>query len=157
MKLFLAQALAAAVVAGGAWLTPGAAVAQNYDRNWDPNQGQPYQNQGPYRQSQNNQRQNRNYNQNQNGATAWGDPWLNENDFDYNRRHWLPNRADEDRNRGYSGDNRYRGTYGNGQDNWNQQGYSDNRYDQRYRPNDNRLGGYYDRDRGYNRYDDDDE
>src|SRR4051812_36883301 len=91
---FWIPALAAAVVAGGAWLTPAPASAQNY-----------------------NNRNNQNYSQNRNnqgGATAWGDPWLNENDFDYNQRHWLPGPGDT--RRGYSGD--YDRGY-NGQNDYN--------------------------------------
>ena len=131
MQRFLIPALAAAVVAGGTWLAPAPASAQNYGRtqNYDRNQ---------------NYGQNRN---NQNGATAWGDPWMNENDFDYNRRHWLPGPGDrrqgynEDRDWGRYGrnDNDYgrRDQYGG---NWNRQGNYDNRsgLGRNYRP-DNRY------------------
>ena len=115
----------------------------------------------------------------QNGPTATGDPWLNENDFDYNRRHWTPpNRAYQDQNRynygeydrrndGYRNyDRRDYGDYGNGD-------RYDPRYDRRYENRSSEYGyqdqygrsnrGYYDnRGYGYGRapqpqYPDDDE
>ena len=113
MPRFLIPTLAAAVVAGGAWLAPAPAAAQNYDQNYNQNP-----NRSPsYSQNQGNYRQNRN---NQSGATAWGDPWLNENDFDYNRRHWLPGPGDT--RQGYGDSDRDQGRYGRNNDNYDRQG-----------------------------------
>jgi hypothetical protein len=48
----------------------------------------------------------------QNGATATGDPWMNENDYDYNRRHWLPGPGDSGRDHyGKKGEDRYERSY----------------------------------------------
>jgi hypothetical protein len=142
MQRLLIPALAAAMAVGGAWLAPTQAVAQNYDQNPNYNGSQNY----------NQNRNNRNYSQNRNnqgGATAWGDPWLNENDFDYNRRHWLPGPGDTGR---YSGDyDRNQDRYGRNENNSNNDRYNgDNQYGNNYnRGYDNRY------DRGDNRYNDD--
>src|SRR4051812_18193375 len=135
MQRLLIPALAAAVVAGGAWLAPTPASAQNYDQN--------------YNRSQNYNRNNQNYSQrpNQGGATAWGDPWLNENDFDYNQQHWLPGPGDT--RRGYSGDyDRNQDRYGRNDNNYS----NSYNYNRDYRYGDNRNRGSYDNryDRGYN-------
>ena len=54
-----------------------------------------------------NSAQNRSFSRD--GGSAWGDPWMNENDFDYNRQHWLP-RNGAGRNRSVDRSNHY---YGN--------------------------------------------
>jgi hypothetical protein len=159
MQRYVIPALAAAVVACGAWLAPAPASAQTYNRNQNPTYSQ---------------------NRNQGGATASGDPWLNENDFDYNQRHWLPGPGDT--RQGYNRDDyRNQDRYGQNNGNWNDRrdynnrgyygqnnDYNDNRG---YNPNYDNRGNYNNRyDRNYNqqgfgrdygpnnrRYDDDDE
>lgn len=126
MQRFLMPTLAAAVIVAGAWLAPQPAAAQSSG-------------------------QNRSYDQH--GATAWGDPWLNENDFDYNRRHWLPshNGRNWQRSEDNYGENNGRPGYGQ---NWRgNQGYDE--YGNNYGPNQGDYGQYggqsYNRQPGYGR------
>ena len=137
MQRFLVPAFAAVAIAGVAWLAPQPAAAQN------PGQTRSY---------------------NQNGATAWGDPWLNENDFDYNRRHWLPSDNNR-RNQSYNNWNSDQSQGGYGQNNWNgNQGYNQNwdgnrryqgygQYQNNYGPNQGyypNQGNYGQNDRNWN-------
>lgn len=83
-----------------------------------------------------------------NGQTTTGDPYLNENDYDYNRQHMLPPNGQYNRNQGYSGyNNGY--NYGNNGYDRDDDDYS-RRYDQYRQRRNYGQGGY--EDRGYGRY-----
>ncbi|HYZ63399.1 MAG TPA: hypothetical protein VE650_13180 [Acetobacteraceae bacterium] len=146
MKRHLIPAFAAAVLAaGGAWLAATPAAAQSYyGQDQDNYQNRNYNQNRTY--SQNRNYRNRNYNRDE--PTASGDPWLNENDFDYNQRHWLPPRNDR-----YGNSDRDRNRYGE-----NRGREYDQRYG-RYDPDDNRnqygLGRDYRPD--YRDYDEDEQ
>jgi len=112
MRMLIPVLAAAAALAGAA----PAAAQPNYSNQPTPYAapGQPYGSYQPHRSDS--------------GPSASGDPWLNENDYDYNRRHWLPrNGAPPQYGQGQYDRRQYgqgqygQGPYGPSYGNWNRQ------------------------------------
>ena len=86
--------------------------------------------------------QNRTYNQN--GGTATGNPWMNQNDFDYNQQHWTP--PNNNGREGYH--NRNQNAYGRNNDRRNNQGYNGREGSGQYQNNCGQYENGYGRDQG---------